>query len=273
MMFLIATFCHAQSSAPVPRASLAQRILTWAVVYSKLPIRQLRQSLAGLLLLDPDAFSAADIKSLKKGNRLVFGYLSVGEAESYRSYYKNPEIKKLCIAENPEWKENFQVAFGNQLWVDTLASYSLEIMSKGFDGLSLDVVDAWEICPDPALAKKEMITLLTNLAKRIRARYPGVYLIFKNSDPLFKDPAIFSGFDGILQEGLYETWMDEKPDESWRLQKIKSLSQLRQKGKFIALLDYTRNPGRIQVIKGTALQQGFVPYFAEKNLDRLFPIP
>jgi cysteinyl-tRNA synthetase, unknown class len=87
--------------------------------------------------------------------RLVLAYLSIGEAEDYR-YYWRPEWKKnfpgFLERENPEWKGNYKVKYWTKEWQEIICgledgsgfenSYLKKIMNAGFDGVYLDVLDA-----------------------------------------------------------------------------------------------------------------------------------
>jgi cysteinyl-tRNA synthetase len=104
---------------------------------------------------DGKAFTAGDIGQLKTkdngGRRLVFCYLSIGEAEDYR-YYWNPDWKKhppaWLAGENPDWPGNYKVKYWDPQWQAILygndSSYLHKILAAGFDGAYLDIVDAFE---------------------------------------------------------------------------------------------------------------------------------
>lgn len=112
-----------------------------------------------LLIIDRDfagePLTPSDVNTLKKkangARRLVYAYMSIGEAESYRSYW-NPSWdggKPSWIADsNPEWEGNYKVKYWTSQWQHILygndTSYLDQIISAGFDGAFLDVVDAYE---------------------------------------------------------------------------------------------------------------------------------
>ena len=107
------------------------------------------------LFLDNTTFSAAEIDSLKLkkdgGRRLVICYMSIGEAEDYRYYWqtgwKNDPPTWLS-AENPSWPGNYKVKYWEKAWQDIIfgddQSYAKRIINAGFDGVYLDLVDAFE---------------------------------------------------------------------------------------------------------------------------------
>ena len=65
--------------------------------------------------LDDKLYTKAEIESLKTksngGKRLVISYMSIGEAENYRYYWKNWKVGSPSFVDkqNPEWKGNFKV--------------------------------------------------------------------------------------------------------------------------------------------------------------------
>ena len=116
--------------------------------------------LIDLFFNDGSALSSADITSLKTksggGSRLVICYMSIGEAENYRYYwqsgwhYGNPSWLDL---RNPSWPGNFKVRYWDLAWqaiiygdVQTNGhdSYTKQILDAGFDGVYLDIIDAFE---------------------------------------------------------------------------------------------------------------------------------
>lgn len=103
------------------------------------------------LFFDNVTLTAPDITSLKTkqngGSRLVICYMSIGEAENYRYYWKGLN-KKLVYKENPDWAGNFSVRYWEQAWQDVIygnnQSYTQKILDTGFDGAYLDIIEAYE---------------------------------------------------------------------------------------------------------------------------------
>lgn len=103
------------------------------------------------LYFDEEALTASDISSLKKkangGSRLVICYMSIGEAESYRPYWASLP-KKLVTNENPDWPGNYVVKYWEEDWKKIVYkddnSYTNKILTAGFDGVYLDIIEAYE---------------------------------------------------------------------------------------------------------------------------------
>ncbi|MFD2967214.1 endo alpha-1,4 polygalactosaminidase [Sphingobacterium bambusae] len=107
------------------------------------------------LFLSDEAFTKDEIQQLQVkangGKRLVICYMSIGEAEDYRYYWQsswNSNKPTWLDQENPDWKGNFKVKYWNSTWQNIIYgqenSYTKRIIDAGFDGVYLDIIDAFE---------------------------------------------------------------------------------------------------------------------------------
>ncbi len=102
-----------------------------------------------------ELYTTAEIDQLKNkangGKRMVIAYMSIGEAETYRYYWQsnwsvgNPG---WLAAENPDWAGNYKVKYWDKEWQNILFgnnnSYLKKILDSRFDGVYLDIIDAFE---------------------------------------------------------------------------------------------------------------------------------
>ncbi len=107
-----------------------------------------------LFFEDHEILSQEDVASLKikknGGARLVIAYMSIGEAEDYRYYWKNGWSNNppyWLVEENPDWEGNYKVKYWMKGWQDIIYgnnnSYLKKIIETGFDGAYLDLIDAF----------------------------------------------------------------------------------------------------------------------------------
>lgn len=112
-----------------------------------------------LLILDlfhfDEALTPSEIAKLQQktngSRRLVLCYMSIGEAENYRYYWEkswnNSPPRWLC-EENKDWAGNYEVKYWDKEWQQiiygTPGAYLDRILKAGFDGVYLDLVDAFE---------------------------------------------------------------------------------------------------------------------------------
>lgn len=107
------------------------------------------------LFLNDVAFTADEITELRRkangGTRMIIAYMSIGEAEDYR-YYWDQSWKRgnpsWLDKENPKWKGNYKVRYWHPEWQKIIFgnddSYLSHIIDAGFDGVYLDIIDAFE---------------------------------------------------------------------------------------------------------------------------------
>ena len=102
-----------------------------------------------------EEFTASEINSLKtkknSGIRIVISYMSIGEVEDYRYYWQDSWINSppsWLEDENPDWEGNYKVRYWDKDWQSIIYgndnSYLKKIINAGFDGVYLDIIDAFE---------------------------------------------------------------------------------------------------------------------------------
>ena len=108
-----------------------------------------------LFFKDGTTFSSSEIAQLRAklngGSRLVICYMSIGEAENYRYYWKtewNTKKPAWLDAENPDWPGNYKVKYWDKDWQAIIYgndnSYLKKILDANFDGVYLDIIDAFD---------------------------------------------------------------------------------------------------------------------------------
>ena len=96
-------------------------------------------------------FTKEQIEELKikdnGGKRIVIAYLSIGEAEDYRFYWKkkwNKKKPKWIIKENENWEGNYIVKYWAPEWKNIIKEYQKKLDEIGVDGYLLDTVDTYQ---------------------------------------------------------------------------------------------------------------------------------
>ena len=108
-----------------------------------------------LFFNDGSILEMKDIARLKvKANgskRLVICYMSIGEAEDYRFYWKKEwgfETPQWLDDENDDWPGNYKVKYWEEGWKNIILggedAYLDKIINADFDGVYLDIIDAFE---------------------------------------------------------------------------------------------------------------------------------
>lgn len=100
-------------------------------------------------------FTSSEIAQIKSkangGKRLVLSYMSIGEAEDYRYYWQsswNADPPSWLDSENEYWEGNYKVKYWDAEWQNIIYgndnSYLKKILNANFDGVYLDIIDAFE---------------------------------------------------------------------------------------------------------------------------------
>src|SRR5262249_26989283 len=132
-----------------------------------------------------------DIMRRKPGGakRFVLAYLSIGEAESYRYYWRTAWLRQKPVwlgGENPDWPGNYAVKYWDPDWQSILfgsrLAYLDQIIDAGFDGVYLDGVDGFERREaGRPTAMTEMVDLIGKIAVYGRARRSDFLVVPQNA--------------------------------------------------------------------------------------------
>ncbi len=221
------------------------------------------------------AFTADEVARMQKkpdgGRRLVIAYFSIGEAESYRYYWK-PAWKTAppgwLRRENPDWEGNYLVDYADPRWKRIVFDYLDRILEAGFDGIYLDKVDSYLDLKSRGPAP--MRTFVKQIAEHARTARPGFIVIAQNAENLLANADYRSVIDAIGREDLY--WNQEargKPTPAKsRAWASRHLDMLKADGKPVFVVDYVTGPAVADVYRD-ARGRGYIPYVTRVELDRL----
>jgi cysteinyl-tRNA synthetase len=232
------------------------------------------------------AFTPAELATMKKkpdgSRRIVLSYLSIGEAERYRYYWKwywgwffgwlAPSWRDR---QNTEWRGNYAVRYWDPGWKDIIVtgpdSYLDRIIEAGFDGVWLDKVDEFEFYDKKPDAPALMIAFVSKLAAHARGRKPGFLVVPQNGEALLADAGYREVIDGIGKEDiLYGETKDKQPNKPQSIaENVARLKLLTAEGKPVFAVEYLDSPAEIASARERLLGYGFIPHFADRDLNQL----
>lgn len=234
----------------------------------------------------------AALKNGAGGPKLVLAYLSIGEAEDYRWYWQeewdadhdgepDPGAPAWLGQSNPDWPGNYSVHYWDPAWQTLVFSYLDKITAAGFDGVYLDIVDAYEYWGpggesglNRPTAEMEMVEFVKAIAARSRSG-PGMagFGIFpQNAEALSSHPDYVSTVTGIGREDVWYNDDDRQPPDETAAA-LADLDVFRQAGKLVLVIDYVRQPAHIADFYTKARSRGYVPYATVRDLDSLIINP
>ncbi len=280
--------------APPPAAGDArarlQRATDWLYQLQGLDPQAVRATRFDVLVTDPtrdgtDAsrWPSATVSALREGGRVCLAYLSIGEAEDYRGYWRaswRAAPPAWLGPENPDWRGNYLVRYWHPGWRAVLLADDgplARIVDAGWDGAYLDIVDGYEFWAErgevtEAEGMRRMAALVKEVADFARARRPGFVIVPQNASALAARPDMLATIDGLaLEDTFYD---DDRTQAAAHTQEVLTNARaVRAAGKAVLAVDYCRAPARVNRFYDLARQAGLVPYSTVRELDRLVVNP
>ncbi len=285
----------AKAATPDRRAAL-RRIRNWGYQLKRISKHAVAASPFDLMVIDyaPDRisgreepFTRAELAAMQSkpggGRRLVFAYLSIGEAERYRTYwhqswYANPP--SWLGRENPQWPGNYPVRFWDPAWQSlifgTPGAYLDRILAAGFDGIYIDradIADHW--LPSRPRARDEMARLIVRMSAYARRKRGDVLILMQNAEELLERRAVVDAIDGVAKEDLfYGINHDQSANPKGDVQaSVDLLQRLKRRGKSVLVVEYLpHGSDKADDVVRRARGLGYVPLVAGRALD-VMPAP
>ena len=288
-IFLVSTTIHGLSfekyNIPSLKDSTSPEVTNWAYQLQNVDIQALKDSDFDLFVIDYSqdgsnvtAWTKNDINLLKNEGKLVISYLSIGEAEDYRYYWQDTWLTtnkpSWLGSENPDWQGNYKVKYWEKGWQDIIYKYLDIIIAQGFNGVYLDIIDAYLYYEDQGVsnAKELMINFVQNISSYAKAKSGNDFLIIpQNGEELLDNSSYRSTISGIGIEDLYYHNDGSKNSQSDIDQRESLLSLLINENKLVLTVDYVKDTSKQQDVYTTARSKGFIPYTTDVALDTLTP--
>ena len=224
----------------------------------------------------------SDLTAMKFGKhpKAIVSYMSIGEAENYRFYWKdewetNPP--SWLGPENPNWPGNYKVRYWDPEWqriiFGTSESYLDRIIKAGFDGVYLDIIDAYEFFQNERpSAKEDMVDFVISIAHYARNLTGASFGIFpQNAEELLEDNRYLSAVTGLGREEVYYIATNDPRPASETARIEERLDLLVKNNKLALVVDYATNSDLVIDAYERAQKKAYIPYVTEVGLDTLTP--
>ena len=295
LVSMLAHFAHAESN-PVSFAYILQ-----ADSFAKTKpavVAKLKESRRDWIVLDATfagdtPWEQTDLDTIRSGKagRKVVAYLSIGEAEDYRSYWQSDWVsngKRTTTApvwlgiENPDWKGNYQVKYWNADWQKLMLAAIDETMARGFDGVYLDIVDGFQtyeqgsdgylddrINPETKQTyRRDMVDWVKAIAARARAKNPAALVIPQNGSQLVAQKDFVEVISAQVIEDLFTNGKELQP-ASHTDEILGHLKLLASAKKPVLLIEYPKTHQGQALSKKLAEENGLVWLVTDRQLKTL----
>jgi cysteinyl-tRNA synthetase len=214
--------------------------------------------------------------------RLVLSYFSIGEAESYRFYWKpewkGQDVPGWYVAENCAWPRNYMVRFWHDGWKDIIYrgadSFLNRIVKAGFDGVYLDRIDVfWELEKERPSAREDMIRFVTEIAEAGRRMKPGFLVVAQNAEDLLDEARYRDVIDGLGKEDLLygSSGTNTRNARAAIRESLQHIRKLQGDWKPVVAVEYVTQPPLFDPVRAELRKLGMVPTVAHRSLDGLPP--
>lgn len=266
-------------------------------------VKKLRECGRDLIVVDysysgaaDGKWTAAEIETIRKGqkDRKVVSYISIGEAEDYRDYWKKDWGKAKggkgknapvwLDKVNPDWKGNFKVRYWNKDWQAIILKFVDQIVDQGFDGLYLDIVDGFEYYehdlekkawidnrknPDTGNTyRQDMIKWVQTIAEYARKKKAGCIIIPQNGSQLLEQEDFLKTIDAIGIEDLFTDGNKKQPDDHSK-PILGHLEKIKKAGKPVLLIEYGTTEKMKAISKQGAKDNNLILLQTDRNLKTL----
>ena len=284
----------AKRTAAAPAAApVAGKIETWAYQLFDIVPDEIAALPVDLVVIDysrdgdaAGAFQPAEVAAMQQrpggGTKRVISYMSIGEAENYRFYWQKrwetPAGKPAWLDdENPDWEGNFKVRYWYPAWQAVILgspkAYLDQIIAAGFDGVYLDIIDAFEYWRDVkqerAQADRDMIALVTAIAAYARKKRPGFLIVPQNGEALLADDGYRAVISAQAKEDLYYGLQgDGRANRKGDVKEcMDCIAPAAEAGLPILVVEYLDDQKKRAEARTRLASAGFAAYFGPRKLD------
>ncbi|AWN41784.1 endo alpha-1,4 polygalactosaminidase [Methylobacterium durans] len=220
-------------------------------------------------------FTPSEVKQMGggPGSALLLGYFSIGEAETYRDYFKT--IPSAALGpENRQWEGNYEVAFWTPEWKAVATAYIDRMLAAGYDGVYFDVVDEYQTpwakshAPGGAAgAEQAMVDLIKYLHDYAQAKQPGFKIWVNNAEELLAHPGYLDTIDGMFKENLFYTDSGQKQPASETSYSLGLLQKAINAGKDVISIEYVTGAQKVADVHALNDKYGISSYVAHLDLN------
>ncbi len=247
---------------------------------------------------DDDARIGRDEMSvLNAQGKSLWGYISTGEAESYRSYWTDLDFagarSELIIGATPNWDNSYRVKFWREEWQQIVLDRVETIVRDGYAGGYFDVVGIYNVPEvraaylaefpggDVRLAMEDFVIRISEFAKSLN---PDFKIVMQNAvallstteiinpaDPLTPNTRILDYIDGVGKESTFA--FDDVYPLPWTPWDARYVENAINAGKFVVGLEYPTTDAAANYSLSAMIAAGYIPFldlYADKLSSSLY---
>lgn len=197
-----------------------------------------------IIVIEPDDYTAAQVKAIKAKGYKVLGYLSVGTIEKGRSWYA--KYKKYGLKRLKDWPDEVYADVRKTNWRIFLVTRAKKIKKFGYDGWWCDNIDVYSEYKSTKMfaAIKAVLTQIKKIGGYVMINGGSEFI----DDGLDKKVAVYKFINGYTQEEVFSliknysgkgTFSKQNKEDGTYYKKMLQRAIKNKIGGF--LLEYTRD--------------------------------
>lgn len=249
----------------------AQILNKSAAVYYADDISYANLGIHDYIIVESDSISPYT-HGFKTYKKKMYAYVSIGEASSYRGYFKDLK-EEWKISENKSWDSIVMDISNDEYHAFMYEKVIDPLIDKGYENFFFDTLDSYQLAVKNDNDKKEYELGLIRFIKKFKLRYPKSKLIvnrgFEVMDEIHEslEAVLFESlFYGLSAKGLNYAQVNEE-DRNWLLSQVEKIKAY---GLDVISVDYMdiRDEAKIKKTIKQIESLGIIPYISNKELTR-----
>ncbi|MGO4917099.1 MJ1477/TM1410 family putative glycoside hydrolase [Pseudogemmobacter sp. W21_MBD1_M6] len=235
--------------------------------------------------MDDASLTASQIDTLQQDQgKVLITYVSIGEAENYRDYWQDgnwsANAPSFLLGENPDWEGNYLVKFWDTEWQSTIFARVDEALTLGYNGIYLDIVDAYDVAQvknaypgTDAELRQEMIDFVIALSDYAKAQDPNFLVVPQNAVGLLSvnennpdsgpNTPYLDAIDGL---GVEDLWYNGNNTSGWTSGDLEYIQNALNADKFVLATSYPTQDAKQETFIAKAIDAGLIPFVADRDL-------
>lgn len=190
------------------------------------------------VILEEKNFKKEDVTLIKKNNKNVLAYISLGEVNSNASHYNL--LKNRVLGRNNNW-DSYYLNLQEKSTPVVLLTLIKKVLDKGFDGLFLDNIDNFSSFGPQFSQRNELIALI----KRIKKQFPSHVLIQNSGLELIPETKEYIKavlFESIATDFSFKDNGYKLRENADFIERLKSIKEINMNYKIpVLLIEYANN--------------------------------
>ncbi|HHJ20176.1 MAG TPA: hypothetical protein ENJ84_10215, partial [Gammaproteobacteria bacterium] len=223
------------------------------------------------VILESENISTTQRVSVQQNGAKTFAYLSIGEANRHRSWWKQVKSDWI-LGENTTW-DSAIMDLTHPGWQQFVLQRAQKLWQAGYRGFFLDTMDSYLIQSTNKADQQKQQAALVQLVHRLKQQLPNALIITNRGFEVIPD--IARDIDAVAAESLYAQWNNNDQnyqpvateDHDWLINQLQNIQS--EYSLDIIAIDYLPPSQRQQArtIAKKILDQGFIPWVATPAFD------